>query len=159
MYIDVLMCMVYKCTRLNCNGELLGSAVRFMDEDSRWMRRHAHGINRFSLLRQWSFSCLPTCQHTCMLESETSDRLTVYCCFFDVHINVGMTLNLLQCLCVVCGWWTITDHQCGRHHWDCWIWSQYNQLRLASIFFECTSNWSEPEWAPHWSWQWPPHAE
>ena len=24
----------------------------------------------------------------------------LYCCFFDVHIDIGATLNLLQCLCV-----------------------------------------------------------
>ena len=41
---------------------------------------------------------LPT--HLC--QSETTDGLTVLL-VCDVHIDIDMALNLLQCLCVICG--------------------------------------------------------
>ena len=63
-----------------------------------------------------------------LCDSETTNGLTVLL-FCDVHIDIGATLNLLQCLCVICGY-VDTDM----------LLAQYNQLRLApSIFLECTS--------------------
>ena len=45
---------------------------------------------------------LPT--HLC--ESKMTDELTVLL-FCDVHIDIGATLNLLQCLSVICGCRTV----------------------------------------------------
>ena len=63
--------------------------------------RQTHGINRFSLLRQWSCSCLANFP-TCLCESKTTVEFTVLL-FCDVHIDKGATLNLLHCLRVICG--------------------------------------------------------
>ena len=66
------------------------------------MRRHR--INGFSLLRQWRYSCLATCQHacTCVTQKRPMDCRNVLL-FCDVCIDIGMTLNLLQCLRFICG--------------------------------------------------------
>ena len=44
---------------------------------------------------------LPGNLPTCLWESETTNGLTVLL-FHDVHINIGATLNILQCLYVSC---------------------------------------------------------
>ena len=102
------------------------------------MNAQTHGIdlNRFSLLRQWSCSCPATYQ------SKTTDELTVLL-FCDVHINLGATLNLLQCLCVICGSraepYRLTVQ---RHQWHCCICSYcLNIIGSGSppVFHECTS--------------------
>ena len=71
----------------------------------------------------------------------TSDELTVLLLFCDVHIDKGTTLNLLQCLCVICRcrtvWTTVL-----RHHWHCCICSYcHNIISSGSppVFLECAS--------------------
>ena len=65
-----------------------------------------HGINWFSL---WSCCCPATYQLTCLCESESTNGLTVLL-FFDVHIDIGVTLNLLQCLCDIYGCRAVQTH-------------------------------------------------
>ena len=63
---DMLTCVIYNCmhsTEQQRRLELLVSAVKIIDED-RLVNAQAHGINRFSLLRQCS--CPATCQHACV---------------------------------------------------------------------------------------------
>ena len=103
-YIDVLTCVIYNCmhsTKQQGWLELLVSAVKIIDKD-RLVNAQTHGINGFSLLRQWCCSCpsnLP--MHLC--ESEMTNGLTVSILLFcDVHIDIGATLSLLHCLRVIC---------------------------------------------------------
>ena len=84
-----------------------------------------HGINRFSLLRQWSCSCPATCQHA-LCESKTTNELTVLL-FCDIHIDKVTTLNLLQCLHVICGYRAIRLTML-RYHWHCCICSYSHNI-------------------------------
>ena len=54
--------------------------------------------------RQWSCSCLATFQHACVTRKQFGGLLewtVLLVC--DVHIDIDMTLNLIQCLHVICG--------------------------------------------------------
>ena len=67
------------------------------------MNAQTHGINRaFSILRQWSCSCLATCQCTCVNQKRLTDGLTIQLrlLFCYVHIDIDMTLNCLRVICV-----------------------------------------------------------
>ena len=99
-------------------------------------------FKQISLLGQWSCSCPATCQRACV-NQKTTDELTVLL-FCDVHIDKGVTLNLLWCLCVICGFRDVEMYRLtlSRHHWHCCIYNCYhnnNQLRLAPSIPECTS--------------------
>ena len=98
------------------------SAVIFVNED-RWVITQTHGINGFSLLmRQYNCSCPVTCQCTCVNQKQPISCWTVVL-FCDVHINIGSTLNLLQCLHVICGHIEqyILILIVRRHHCCCWL--------------------------------------
>ena len=98
-YIGVLMCQIYNCTQ---RLELLVSAMKIIDED-RYMNAQTQGINcRLSLPRQWSCSCPATCQCACVNQKQPMGLL--YCCFMTfIIVDIGVTLNILQCLCVTSG--------------------------------------------------------
>ena len=55
--------------------------------------------------------------------------------FCDICIDKSMRLNLLQCLCFVCGCVEPYRLTVQRHHWHCWLCSysvsQYDQLRVV----------------------------
>ena len=59
--------------------ELLVSVVKTINRD-RWMRTQIHGINEFSLLRQWSCSCPATSQYARPMNQKHLMSL-LYCCF------------------------------------------------------------------------------
>ena len=60
-----------------------------------------------------------------------SDELTILFC--DVHIDKGVTLNLLQCLHVICGCRAVQTNSAETvlALLHMYLLSQYNQLRLA----------------------------
>ena len=70
-YIDVLTCVIYNCMHWTAG------ATRVCREDYRWRQvgecAQTHGINGYSLLRQWSSGCLETCQCACVCESKTTN--------------------------------------------------------------------------------------
>ena len=57
---------------------------------------------RFSLLRQWICSYLATCKCACVNQKQPMGFI-LYCCFVTFISTKAMTLNLLQCLSVICG--------------------------------------------------------
>ena len=87
-YIDVLTCLIYNCicTQTRMTGVCC--------ED---YRRRQAGECADTWYKQ---QIQPT--ETCCCQSETTDGLTVLL-FCDIYIDIGATLNLLQCLCVICG--------------------------------------------------------
>ena len=100
-----------------------------------WYKR----INGFSLLRQWKPSNLPT--RLCD-ESKMTDELTVLL-FCDIHIDKGATLNLLQCLCVICGCRAIQTNSAETPLALLYMCSYcYNIISSSPplVFLECTSN-------------------
>ena len=62
------------------------------------------------MARQFSSPCL----------CEMTNGLTVLL-FCDVHIGIGVTLNLLQCLCVVDVGCDHVEPTMQRHHRYCWL--------------------------------------
>ena len=61
--------------------ELLVSAMKIIDED-KYVNVHTHDINcRFSLLRQWSCTCLASCQRACVNVNQKWPVGLLYCCF------------------------------------------------------------------------------
>ena len=73
--------------------------MKSTEEDNEiWVNAQTHGINGFSL-QQWCCSC-PGNLPMRLCESKMTDELTVLL-FCDVHIGIGATLNLLQCLHVI----------------------------------------------------------
>ena len=130
-YIDVLMCVIYNCTQLNSK-----------DDWSYSCGTQTHGINGFSLLRQWSCSYPATCQYACVNKKTTDELIVLLYC--DVHTNKFLTLNL-QCYsdCVLFvdvelyrQWLTVL-----RHHWRCCIFYCHNIISSGSppVFIESTS--------------------
>ena len=84
MYSGILMCscvwFTTACTQLNSEDDWSSSCLpwRLLMKTVRWMRRH-YGIDRLSLLRQWSCSCPATCQRACVNQKWLMSLL--YCCF------------------------------------------------------------------------------
>ena len=97
------------------------------------MHRHMVYINGFSLLRQWSCSCLATC------ESEATDGCLYYC--FVTFISTQARHRTYHCACVIFVdvepyRLTISAETCitaGQ------LLSQYNPLSSPPVFHECTS--------------------
>ena len=77
-YIDLLMCVISTTALLNGKNDWNCSRLpwRLSTKTGR-VNAQTHGINRFTLLRQWTYSCLATCQCTWVCESEATDGLTV----------------------------------------------------------------------------------
>ena len=77
-------------------------------DEERYVNAQTHGINWFSLLRQWSCSYLATWQR---------DGLTVLL-FCNIHIDIGTTLNLPQSAFFV----DVEPYRLTvqRHQWHCW---------------------------------------
>ena len=86
------------------------------------------------LLRQWSCSCPVTCQHACENQKQLLGLL--YC---GVHIDKGATLNLLQCLRVVCECRAVQTNSAE----NCCICSYSVTIIISSgslpIFLECNN--------------------
>ena len=118
VYSSILTCSHAWFT--NCMHWTTG-ATRVCQEDyrQRQVGVQTHGINGFSLLRQWSCSCLETCQRACVNQKQPMS-LPYVLLFCDVHIDKGATLNSLQCLHVICGYRAVQT-QMLRHHWHCCI--------------------------------------
>ena len=136
-YSDVLTCMIYNCmhsTEQHGRLELLVSAVNVIDED-RKVNAQTHGIDRFSLLRQWNCSCPATCQHACVNQKRLMGCQTVLL-FCDIHIDKGATLNLLQRL-RVCGCGAV---QTNSVETPLALLHNIISSGLPPVFLECTSN-------------------
>ena len=138
-YIDVITCVIYNSTEQQGRPELLVSAMKIIGKD-RLVNAQTHGINGFSLLRQWSCSCPATYQRACACDSKW--LMSLYFCFVDVHIDQAASLNWLQCLCVICECRAVYRWTVLRHHWHCCIFSYcHNIISSGSppVFNECTS--------------------
>ena len=64
--------------------------------------------------------------------------------FCNVHIDIGVTLNLLRCLRDICGCWAIQCEgikllACIIMQRLCSYWHNINSSGLPPVFFECTS--------------------
>ena len=96
--IDMLACVIYKLTE----QQERSSAMKIVNED-RKATVQTHGINEFSLMRHWQWSCSwpATCQRTCVTRKQPMGCWTMLLC--DFHNIIGVTLNLLQCLHVFRG--------------------------------------------------------
>ena len=76
----------------------------------------------------------------------------LYCCFVTFHIDKGVTLNLLQCLRVVCGCKAIQTKSVGDSHWHYWLCSYCHNKKssgLPPVFLECTSSRIIPDSLTH----------
>ena len=117
--------------------ELLMSAVKIIDED-RLVNAQTHDINCvFSILRQWGCSCPATCQCACVNQKRPMGLL-YQLLFCDVHIDIGATLNLLQCLHVICGCRAVQTNSAKTS--SCSYCHKIISSGLPPVFLECTSS-------------------
>ena len=114
-YIDMLTCVIYSTEQ---QGRLHGATCVCL-ASSPGLHVQTHGINRaFSLLRQWSCSCLATCQCTCVNQPTATLTLSACVSFVDVE---QYRLTVL------------------RHHWHCSYCHNIISSGFPPVFHECTT--------------------
>ena len=103
------------------------------------MNAQTHGVNRFSLVRQWSCSCCPaTCQRTCVNQKWLMSLL--YWCFVTfISTKAQHWTYYSACMLFV----DVEPYRLTvlRHHWHCCICIYcHNIISSGSppVFFECT---------------------
>ena len=100
--------------------ELLVSAMKIIND--RWMHNLTHGINcAFHLLRQWSCSCLATCQCACVILNQKWWLMGwLYCCFVTFTLTKAWHWTYYNaCVLFV----DVEPYRLIvlRHHWHCCI--------------------------------------
>ena len=124
---------------LNSKDDKNALLWKFSTKTGGWMRRHmvytdsAYWDTDSGAVAAWQLANMPL-----WLKNDPQWAAGLYCLVFsNVHIDIGMTLNLLLCLCVICGCRAVQTNITSAER------SLALQYKISSgsppVFLECTS--------------------